>query len=36
MPFRLGVGALILAAILRPLIVPMNAEERLLRHHFGE
>lgn len=34
--FRSGVGLLLVAALVPPLIARMNAEERLLRSHFGD
>jgi protein-S-isoprenylcysteine O-methyltransferase Ste14 len=33
--FRAGVGVLLAALMLVPLVARMNAEERLLREHFG-
>jgi protein-S-isoprenylcysteine O-methyltransferase Ste14 len=33
--FRSGVGVLLVAALLVPLVVRIHAEERLLREHFG-
>ena len=33
--FRSGVGVLLVACMLVPLVARMNAEERLLREHFG-
>lgn len=33
--FRSGVGVLLVACLLIPLVARMNAEERLLREHFG-